>query len=149
MQRFLTRSAGALSVALLAACGGASDAAPPATQPAETAAPAAAPAQTMMQLPDGVTPEMVAEGKTIFEGPGTCLACHGPDAKGTTLAPNLTDEEWINTTGRVYDEIVNLIMTGVPQPKQHPSPMPPKGGSSITDEQVRAVAAYVFSLGSH
>jgi hypothetical protein len=25
-------------------------------------------------------------------------------------------------------------------------PMPPRGGSSITDEEVKAVAAYVYSL---
>ncbi|MGD8277482.1 MAG: c-type cytochrome [Gemmatimonadota bacterium] len=153
MQRFLTRSAGALSVVLLAACGGgASDAAPPAEQPAETTEPAAAaPAMAMTDLPEGVTPEMIAEGKTIFEDPalGMCSTCHGVDAKGTTLAPDLTDEEWLHVTGRNYDEIVNLIMTGVPQPTQHPSPMPPKGGSSITDDQVRAVAAYVWSLGTH
>lgn len=149
MQCFLTRSAGALSVALLAACGGGASDAPPATQP-ETAEPAAAaPAQTMMPLPEGVTAEMVTAGKAIFEGPGLCVACHGADAKGTTLAPNLTDEEWINLTARNYEEIVNLVMTGVPQPKQHPNPMVARGGSAITDEQVRAVAAYVYSLGSH
>ncbi len=151
MQRFLTRSAGALSVVLLAACGGgASDAAPPAEQPAETAEPAAAaPAMAMTDLPEGVTPEMIAEGKTLFEGAGLCVTCHGPDAKGTTLAPDLTDEEWLHLTGRNYDEIVNLIMTGVPQPTEHPSPMMPKGASSITDDQVKAVAAYVWSLGTH
>ncbi len=154
MQRFLTRSAGALSMVLLAACGGGASDAAPAAQPAETpesaaAAPATAPAMAMTDLPEGVTPEMIAEGKTIFEGPGLCSSCHGLDAKGTALAPNLTDEEWLHLTGRKYDEIVNLVMTGVPQPTQHPSPMPPKGGSSITDDQVKAVAAYVWSLGTH
>jgi mono/diheme cytochrome c family protein len=150
MQRFLTRSAGALSVVLLAACGGgAADAAPPAEQPADTAQPAAAAPAANMQLPEGVTPEMIAEGKTIFDGPGLCVTCHGPDAKGGPLAPDLTDEEWIHIPGRIYPDIVNLIMTGVPNPTQHPSPMPARGGSSITDDQVKAVAAYVWSLGSH
>ena len=150
MQRFLTRSAGALSVVLLAACGGgASDAAPPAAQPAETTQPAAAAPAANMELPEGVTPEMIAEGKTIFEGPGLCVTCHNADAKGGPLAPDLTDEEWLHIPGRNYPDIVNLIMTGVPNPTQHPSPMPAKGGSTITDDQVKAVAAYVWSLGAH
>ena len=61
------------------------------------------------------------------------------------MAPNLTDSEWINTDG-TFDGIVQTVITGVPEPEQHPSPMLPKGGTAITDEDVRAVAAYVWSL---
>lgn len=146
MQRIVTRLTGVFSVALLAACGGGAPDAAPAAEPAATE-PAAAP--MMMDMPAGVTQEMIAEGKTIFESTGLCLTCHGVDAKGTTLAPDLTDDVWLIISGRNYDEIVANIMNGVAQPKEHPSPMPAKGGSSITDEQVRAVAAYVWSLGSH
>ena len=145
--RFVNRFTGVFSVALLAACGGGASDAAPAAEPAATEPAAAAP--MTMELPAGVTQAMIAEGKTIFEGAGLCLACHGLDAKGTPLAPNLTDEEWLNISGRIYEEIVANIMNGVPQPKQHTSPMPAKGGSAITDEQVRAVGAYVWSLGSH
>ena len=35
---------------------------------------------------------------------------------------------------------------GVPQPKQHPAPMPAKGGAPLTDEQVKQVSAYVYSI---
>src|SRR3954469_3225271 len=42
-------------------------------------------------LPSGVTAQMVASGETAFKG-GPCIACHGADAKGTALAPNLTDD---------------------------------------------------------
>ena len=76
---------------------------------------------------------------------GTCTACHGQDAKGTAVAPNLTDAEWLNGDGS-YDFIVQTITNGVPKPKQHPAPMPPKGGASLTDDQVKAAAAYVYSL---
>ena len=38
-------------------------------------------------------------GKAIFTGKGLCAACHGPDAKGTALAPNLTDDEWLHADG--------------------------------------------------
>lgn len=117
---------------------------PPAAQPgAETgAAPGAVPPA---DLPEGVTPEMVAAGQQIFTGPGLCYTCHGTDGTGTQLGPNLTDDEWLNIDGS-YEQIVQNITTGVPQPQQFPAPMPPKGGSSITDEQVREVAAYVYTL---
>jgi mono/diheme cytochrome c family protein len=34
----------------------------------------------------------------------------------------------------------------VPTPKQHPAPMPARGGGQITDDQVREVAAYIYSI---
>ena len=89
---------------------------------------------------------MVKEGQQIFTSTGNCYTCHGPDAKGTQLAPNLTDSEWLNISGK-YDEIVKTIQTGVPQPKQHPAPMPAMGGAQLTDDQVKAVAAFVWSRG--
>ena len=45
-----------------------------------------------------------------------------------------------------YDFMVRIITEGVPKPKQHPAPMPPKGGAALTDDQVKAVAAYEYSL---
>jgi mono/diheme cytochrome c family protein len=94
------------------------------------------------------SPQLVALGDSIFHGQvagGTCTACHGQDAKGTAVAPDLTDNQWINGDGS-YDFIVHTVTTGVPQPKQHPAPMPPKGGATLSDQQVKAVAAYVYSL---
>ena len=94
------------------------------------------------------SPQLVALGDSIFHGQvagGTCTACHGQDAKGTAVAPDLTDNQWINGDGS-YDFIVHTVTTGVPQPKQHPAPMPPKGGAALSDQQVKAVAAYVYSL---
>jgi mono/diheme cytochrome c family protein len=100
------------------------------------------------ELPEGVTAEMAAQGRQLFAGSGGCQACHNPQATGTQLAPDLTDDTWINVSGRNYDEIVSLIKTGVPQPHEHPAPMPPMGGANLTDEQVDALAAYIVSLGS-
>ena len=95
-------------------------------------------------LPQGVTAAMIQEGNQIFHGPGNCFTCHGPDAKGTTLAPDLTMPPHLWVTD--YPSYVKLITAGVPQPKKHPAPMPPKGGSTITDDQVKAVAAYEWAL---
>lgn len=96
-------------------------------------------------LPEGVTAAMVEEGGEIFAGSGMCATCHGTDGEGTPIGPNLSDDEWLNIDG-AYEAIVELVTNGVPEPQEHPTPMLPKGGSQITDEQVRAVAAYVWTL---
>ncbi|HKT61360.1 MAG TPA: c-type cytochrome [Gemmatimonadales bacterium] len=98
--------------------------------------------------PSGITPQQIALGDSIFHGQvggGTCSACHGQDAKGTAVAPDLTDNVWLNGDGS-YQFIVNTVTNGVPKPKEHPAPMPPKGGAPLTDDQVKAVAAYEYSL---
>jgi cbb3-type cytochrome c oxidase subunit III len=95
--------------------------------------------------PAGVTPAAIAKGDTIFHKSGMCYACHGSNAEGA-VGPNLTDAEWLHGDGS-YDMIVATVTAGVPADKAKKGiPMPPKGGSSITDEEVKAVAAYVYSL---
>ena len=96
-------------------------------------------------LPAGVTPAAIAAGKQLFLGDGLCLACHGADAKGS-IGPNLTDQTWLHGAG-TYPEIVARVLSGVPAEQSKLGQiMPPRGGSGITDEQVRAVAAYVWSM---
>jgi len=96
-----------------------------------------------------VNASLVALGDSIFHGKaagGACLMCHGADAKGTPgLAPNLADAKWLNGDG-TYAFIVKTVQNGVADPKEGPAPMPPMGGSQLRPEQVRAVAAYVYSL---
>lgn len=115
---------------------------------ADTAAVAPQPAggQMAADLPEGVTQEQFDQGRQLFTGQGGCVACHGPQAKGTQLAPDLTDSEWLNVSGRNYDEIVQLIKDGVPQPEEHPGPMPPMGGANLSDDQVNSLAAYVVGI---
>jgi len=109
------------------------------------AAPATAAAQAAGALPQGVTPDMVSKGKKVFSGAGLCLACHGPDGKGT-IGPNLTDKEWLHVDGS-FEQIVKLVLSGVDQAASKTGQiMPPKGGSSINEADVRAVAAYVWTL---
>lgn len=111
------------------------------------AAPSMAAAQKADSLPPGVTAKMVTDGGTFFKGAGLCSACHGPDAKGLPqLGPDLTDAKWLHNKG-TYDDIVKQIMTGVTAEKSTTGMiMPPNGGSALTDEQVKAVAAYVWGL---
>lgn len=92
-----------------------------------------------------VTPELAATGRKVFVGKGNCATCHGMDAKGTPLAPNLVQHQWLNVDGS-YAAISGLVQRGVPQPKQHPAPMPPMGGASLSSGEICAVAAYVYLL---
>ena len=150
--RGLKWSAMVLALAL-AACADAGedttdDAAATGGQPADS--PAAAPATNTPTNagtpPQGATAEDVSAGQQLFTSTANCYTCHGPDAKGTQLAPNLTDSEWINVSG-TFDDIQKVIRTGVNPPKQHPAPMPEMGGAKLNDTQVRQLAAYVWSLG--
>lgn len=131
-----------MALALLACAGGdraTTDTATGAAAPAATTPPPAGPEQ--------ITPPMIALGASIFEGKvagGICFTCHGPDAKGTQLAPDLTDQEWLDGDGS-YEFIVQTITNGVPTPKTFPGPMPPFG-QALAPEQIRATAAYVYSL---
>jgi mono/diheme cytochrome c family protein len=98
-------------------------------------------------LPAGVTQAMIDQGNKVYHGPGLCFACHGPEGKGG-IGPDLTDSVWIHSKG-TYDEIVKQVTTGVTLEQSTTNPkvaMPPKGGSAITDDDVKAVSAFVWSL---
>ena len=134
----------ACTLAALAGCsrGGSSESAMAAPAPA---------AMTVAALPAGVSPAMIAVGDSIFHK-GSCQRCHGMNAKGTVRAPDLTDATWSQITG-TYAEIVDIVTTGISKAKIKlvgaPFEMKPRGGSNLTDEQVRDVAAYVYSLSHH
>jgi mono/diheme cytochrome c family protein len=92
---------------------------------------------------------MVALGDRIYHGEvggASCAGCHGANAKGSPLGPDLTDTKWLWSDGS-WDGIAKTIMDGVPQPKEYRNGMPAKGGAELTDDQVKALAAYVWSLG--
>lgn len=102
-------------------------------------------AQANDALPAGVTSAMVAQGKKLFSGKALCMACHGDAGKGG-LAPSLRDSTWIHSKG-TYEDIMAQIRRGVPAESTATKlVMPPLGGSGINDAEVRAVAAYVWSL---
>jgi glucose/arabinose dehydrogenase/mono/diheme cytochrome c family protein len=99
-------------------------------------------------VPEGATRDIVALGDRIFHGQvggATCTGCHGANAKGGVLGPDLTGKTWMWSDGS-YAGIAKSITDGVAQPKKFRSPMPPMGGAQLTPDQVSAVAAYVWSL---
>lgn len=81
---------------------------------------------------------LAAAGATVFAE--NCVACHGPEAKGdrTLGAPNLTDAIWLYGGDRdTLTQTVTFARFGV---------MPAWAGR-LTEDQIRAVATYVHSLG--
>jgi mono/diheme cytochrome c family protein len=154
---FRTAALALLISALATGCGGADEPQPASeapeerpTRPAEAPAPAGPAGGAQAALPAGVTAEMVQEGKQVFEGQGICFTCHASDGTGTTLAPDLTDDAWIwvdRQGGEMLTQIATIIRSGVSAPKEYPAPMPPMGGAQLSDAQVQAVAAYVYSMG--
>lgn len=116
---------------------------PPPLMPIAGGAGAGAPTLAADIMPAGVTQEMVEEGQRLY---GTvCAACHGAGGSGSAAGPALQDQNWLHIGGS-YDEIVAIIQAGVPTPIEFPAMMPPLGGGSFDDAQVRAIAAYVFAL---
>lgn len=141
-----------LAVAAIACSSGgggapASSAPAPTSSGASTAATAAAaPSRTTA----AVTPAMIAQGDSIYHA-ASCRRCHGADAKGATNGPSLMGPTFLHVNG-TYDDFVRIITSGVPtdsiKDKSHQFPMRARGGvtPALTDDQVKAVAAYVYSL---
>jgi glucose/arabinose dehydrogenase/mono/diheme cytochrome c family protein len=102
-------------------------------------------------VPSGATSEMVALGDRVYHGEvggASCAGCHGSTGKGSPLGPDLTDSKWLWSDGS-FEGIAKTIMEGVPQPKEYRNGMPAMGGAQLTDDQVKALAAYVWSLSHH
>jgi mono/diheme cytochrome c family protein len=96
-------------------------------------------------LPAGVTPQLVARGRTLYQGQ-TCVGCHGSDGRGSMAGGALTGPEWLWSDGSV-DGIAATITRGVDKPRKASGAMPAMGGAALTPDDVRAIAAYVWTLG--
>ena len=96
-----------------------------------------------LPVPAGATPGQVLLGGRIFNGEdagGTCLGCHGYDAKGSPQAPALDTGKWLDSDGSLSG-ITRTITDGVPNQCQRavarrcPIPMsppsPPMSGRSV------------------
>jgi glucose/arabinose dehydrogenase/mono/diheme cytochrome c family protein len=118
------------------------------TGPPEGTHPDAGAGLSALTAPPGATPTMVALGDRVYhgqEGGATCVGCHGADAKGSTLGPDLTVNKWLWSNGS-YAGITATIAGGVAQPKRFRSPMPAMGGAQLNSDQVMAVSAYIWAL---
>ncbi|MGB2730703.1 MAG: c-type cytochrome, partial [Methylovirgula sp.] len=87
-------------------------------------------------------------GERVFHGEvdgGTCSGCHGANAKGTSVGPDLTSGKWIWGDGSL-NSLEQIVSMGVPSPKVYPGVMPPNGGADLSASDVNAVAAYVWAI---
>ena len=134
------------TVVLLAACGGSSSGSQsPSPAGGGTAASNAAPAK-----PAAVTPANIAMGDSLFNN-GSCQRCHGKGGIGAQNGPVLDGKKWVQLTTGAFEEIVGIITTGVPAEKikdpTRRNPMRARGGPmNLTDPQIQALAAYVYTL---
>lgn len=123
----MTKPLGILLMLLtLTACGGSSSAEQPAA---------------------GVSPELVAEGKRLFQQ--TCFVCHGSDGKGLpNLGKDLTTSEFVSNS--TDDELLDFVLAGrtVNDPQNTTGvAMPPKGGFDfLTESDIEAIIAFVRSI---
>jgi mono/diheme cytochrome c family protein len=103
-------------------------------------------AQQPVPRPSGVTDSAIAWGRRLFHGSANCSACHGNDAQGTEDGPALTGALWLHGPG-TYEWLVEQIKRGIPAHQTWTGePMPMRGWTNMPDEDVRAVAAYVWSI---
>jgi glucose/arabinose dehydrogenase/mono/diheme cytochrome c family protein len=103
----------------------------------------------VLPTPAGATPAEIALGGRVYRGQvasAPCAGCHGTDAKGSPLGPDLTSGKWLWGDGSLA-AITHTITDGVPQPKSYGAPMPPMGGADLSPSELSAVAAYVWALG--
>ena len=96
------------------------------------------------------SPEIVAEGKKLFEGKGTCVNCHGKDGDGNGPAGKVLNPGPRNFTNckfhkkRKDGEMMWVIGNGSPGTGMV-ALAPPKG-STITVEEAWKIIAYERSF---
>jgi mono/diheme cytochrome c family protein len=105
-----------------------------------------------LKSPLSVTPEIIAEGKTLYQAK-TCGACHGGNGGGIHC-PSLINDAWIY--GGDDDTLFRLVALGSEEmanagytrgdKEKHAGPMP-SFGEAISDEQdLWKIIAYIRSL---
>jgi cytochrome c5 len=86
---------------------------------------------TMAALAGGDAAEKTPE--QLYQG--ACMACH---AAGVAGAPKLGDAPaWNDRAAKGLDALVSSAVNGI-------GAMPPRGGSQLSDDQVRAVIEYML-----
>lgn len=98
------------------------------------------------QRPAGVTDSAIAWGKQLFHGSANCAACHGDGGRGTDDGPNITGALWLHGPG-TYESLIEQVKHGVPASRSVTGQaMPMRGWVPMNDDDVNAVAAYVWSI---
>ncbi len=135
MKKLFFASLSAMSLFILASCGGGSN---EASKPAETAA---APAKTEAAAPAAATGG-AANGEEIYKK--TCIACHQANGAGVpNTFPPLAKSDFIADKEKTVTQVIKgktgeLVVNGV----KYNNTMPPQ---NLKDEEIAAVLTYVYS----
>lgn len=139
------------SAATIAACGGSSTSSTTSAPSPSSAPSASSAAARPANNASSVTPAMIAMGDSIYHA-RSCRTCHGMTGEGGQRAPALNDAATLHVDNTL-ESYVKVITDGVPveaiKDKKHAVAMRPRGGPTpapLTDDQIKAVAAYVMTL---
>ncbi len=94
----------------------------------EAAAPAAAPAASG----DASAPAGAASGADLYQA--NCFACHGTGAAGAPILGN--KDAWGPRIAQGEDTLVQHAINGL-------NAMPPRGGTTLTDDELKAVVMHM------
>jgi mono/diheme cytochrome c family protein len=101
---------------------------------------------TGQEPPPGATAANIAEGAELFKTEG-CATCHGPEGKGLAgMTEDITDGEWKFAEGGTFEALVAVLKGGLGPDKTGGMPMPAASTRDLSDDQVTALAAFVWSL---
>ena len=105
-----------------------------------------------LKSPLSVTPEIIAEGKELYQAK-TCGACHGGNARGIHC-PSLVNDAWIY--GEDDDTLFRLVALGSEgilsggyvrgDKEKHAGPMPAFGETISDEQELWKIIAYIRSL---
>lgn len=110
-----------------------------------------APVSLTDTIPEETLATMIETGSELFNG-GTCIICHAVGGRSDGhRAPDFTDVEWLHSDGS-FEGILQTLIWGVKRDElkavtPRPFFMAPDGGMSLSGQERRALAAYVWSLG--
>jgi glucose/arabinose dehydrogenase/cytochrome c5 len=107
------------------------------------AGPAAGAASATLPVPPGSSAQQVAAGDKLYHS-NSCAGCHGSNAGGTPVGPDLTSGKYLWGDGSVAS-LASTITSGVAMPKQYRQAMPAKGGAQLSDADVQSLAAYIWA----
>jgi len=112
---------------------------------AATLKPASSATATSLPVPTDPT---LALGQRVYlgsEGGAQCTGCHGQTGDGGPLGPSLHGPRWVWGDGSLA-AIKKTIREGVAAPREHTGVMPAMGGANLSEVQLDALAAYVYSM---
>lgn len=96
--------------------------------------------------PAQVTDSAIARGERLFHGSASCSTCHGVAGAGTDSAPALSQGVWMHGPD-TFEGILTRVLHGVPKAySTRDVAMPMRGWTTMSDEQARDVAAYVWQI---